>query len=140
MHVGLIAALVVTALPGCVYNHEHERYLRRSDSITIGAGNASAFNSAVHTVDPWPWYSQNANINVDGKRALIVTRRHQYDDVKPPLDPSDLYQTEVEPRFKGPLSPDTADPYSSEDAEKGAEREKASAKGAKGGKASAGTP
>ena len=112
MHLGLIAALIVTALPGCVYNHEHERYLRRSDSITIGAGNASAFNSAVQTVDPWPWYSQNANINVSGKKALIATRRYQHDDVKKPVNPGDLKEI-----FKGsagtppPLGPKISDPY-----------------------------
>ena len=112
MHVGPIAALIVTALPGCVYNHEHERYLRRSDSITIGAGNASAFNSAVHTVDPWPWYSQNANINVDGKRALIATRRYQHDDVKTPVNPGDIERSgKIYKPSPPPLKPENADPY-----------------------------
>ncbi len=107
--VGLVAVVVAAAiLPGCV-DHEHERYLRRADTITLGAGNAPAFNSAVHTVDPWPWYSQNANINVDGKKALIATRRYQHDDVETPVNPGEV--DEIFRRSPPPRPPGIADPY-----------------------------
>lgn len=101
---GLIALVGVATLPGCDY--EHERYLRRADSITPGAGNAAAFNNAVHTIDPWPGYSRNANINMDGKKALIAVRRYQHDDVKMPRRAPYPDSTETPP-----LAPTASDPY-----------------------------
>ena len=32
------------------------QYIQRSDTVTLGAGNAKEVNSAIHTIDPWPPY------------------------------------------------------------------------------------
>ena len=56
----------------------YHEYRAHTDKVTEGAGNASAANRAVHTVDPWPRACQKTQINMDGKRALprcAATRR-----------------------------------------------------------------
>ena len=45
--------------------------------MTEGAGNASAANRAIHTVDPWPAHAEKTQINMDGKRALAAVRRYE---------------------------------------------------------------
>ena len=49
---------------------DFDEYNRRSDSITLGHGNAVAHNIAVQTIDPWPRYVGNSRIDVDGERLL----------------------------------------------------------------------
>jgi DNA-directed RNA polymerase specialized sigma24 family protein len=39
--------LVLPCLIWCYYDHEHDQYLRRSDTITLGAGDAVARNNAI---------------------------------------------------------------------------------------------
>ena len=70
----LLAAAVCVA--GCSSDHIHE-YRAHSDRVTAGAGDAMASNRAVHTVDPWPYYSQKTQIDMDGKRAQVAVRRYQ---------------------------------------------------------------
>jgi hypothetical protein len=55
----------------------HQEYLAHTDRVTSGAGNAVAANRAVHTIDPWPYHSQNTQIDIDGKRAQVGTRRYE---------------------------------------------------------------
>ncbi|NJO32187.1 MAG: hypothetical protein HC869_02760 [Rhodospirillales bacterium] len=32
---------------------------------------------AMHTVDPWPYYSQKTQIDMDGKRAQLAAKRYE---------------------------------------------------------------
>jgi len=84
----LTAALLasVSMLGGCFQNWDpaHEQYLRRSDFVTLGAGDAVAHNKAVQTINPWPAWAGNDYINMDGDRAYIAVRRYKEDNVKPP--------------------------------------------------------
>jgi hypothetical protein len=36
-----------------------------------------AANRAIHTIDPWPYHSQNTQIDVDGKRAEVGMKRYE---------------------------------------------------------------
>jgi len=55
-----------------------------TDRITPGAGNASAANMAVQSVDPWPAHSARKRIDMDGKRALKAIRRYETNTSIPP--------------------------------------------------------
>jgi hypothetical protein len=69
----------------CNYVHEHDWSLRRSDTITLGAGDAVAHNIAVQTINPWPYWSRNDRINMDGNRAALAIKRYQENKSIPPL-------------------------------------------------------
>jgi hypothetical protein len=63
------ACLVLAAgLAGCV------DYTKTRDTITLGAGEAQAWNRVVQTADPWPPYVLNTNIPGDGQRTERVIR------------------------------------------------------------------
>ena len=69
-------ALVFSLLSGCTSDQLYE-YRAHTDTVTEGAGNAVAVNRAVHTLDAWPTYSQKAEVDMDGKRALAAVRRYE---------------------------------------------------------------
>ena len=53
-------------------------YFQRSDTVTLGAGNAKAVNAATHVIDPWPRYVGNRRIPGNGdrlSRAVSATTR-----------------------------------------------------------------
>jgi hypothetical protein len=56
------------------------QYFQRSDTITVGAGNAKEVNAASHMLDPWPAYVRNRRIPADGQRMTGAIQR--YKDVK----------------------------------------------------------
>jgi hypothetical protein len=70
------ATLVMSLASGCTSDQLYD-YRAHSDKVTEGAGNASAANRAVHTVDPWPSYSDKTQIDMDGKRAALAMRRYE---------------------------------------------------------------
>jgi hypothetical protein len=74
----LLASTIFIALlaSGCTGDQLHD-YFAHSDKITEGAGDAVAANRVVHTIDPWPSYSQKTQIDMDGKRALAAVRRYE---------------------------------------------------------------
>lgn len=78
------------ALAACTSDQSHE-YLAHSDKVTSGSGDASASNSAIHTIDPWSRNSHNTRIDMNGKRAGLATKR---------------YETNTSPKPKG-LTTDT---------------------------------
>lgn len=75
----LLAAPAGTAAQECVWDTFWSEYGQRTDSVTIGAGNAKEANSAIHAVDPRPRVSRNRNIPANGERMSRVIRR--YEDV-----------------------------------------------------------
>ena len=59
-------------------------YRDHRDGITSSAGNANAANIAVQTIDPWPPYSKNTKLNLDGRRAQVgITRYQQNKSIEP---------------------------------------------------------
>lgn len=81
-----MTALVLTALLAIpagtsaqeyVWDTPWSEYGQRTDSVTIGAGNAKEANSAIHAIDPSPRSSRNRNIPANGERMSRVIRRYQ---------------------------------------------------------------
>jgi hypothetical protein len=70
------ATLLVSLVSGCTNDQLYE-YQAHTDKVTQGAGNASAANRAVHTIDPWPAYSQKTQVDMEGNRALLAARRYE---------------------------------------------------------------
>lgn len=54
----LACAILATSLSGCA------DYLNHRDSVTLGAGNAPAANTAIHTINPFPPEAANTAIIV----------------------------------------------------------------------------
>lgn len=54
----LVGLIVVLGLAGCA------DYLNRRDSITLGAGNAAAGNTAIHTINPFPPEASNTTVTL----------------------------------------------------------------------------
>jgi hypothetical protein len=59
-------------------------YTSNSDSISPHAGDSSARNVAVHTIDPWPARSRNARIDIDGERMRLAVERYKANKSLPP--------------------------------------------------------
>ena len=52
-------------------------YLHRSDTITLGAGNAKDINAATHIIDPWPRHVANRRIPANGERMVHAIERYK---------------------------------------------------------------
>src|SRR5882724_8858057 len=76
--VALIA--VAGALGGCwngPYEHPAEQYVQRTDTITLGAGNAKDVNAATHIIDPWPRRVGDRRIPGNGERMVNAVDRYK---------------------------------------------------------------
>jgi hypothetical protein len=62
-------------------------YVKRSYSITLGAGDAKAVNAATHVIDPWPRYVGNRNIPVSGERLSRAVVRYNQGSYRQPAPP-----------------------------------------------------
>ena len=69
-------------------------YFQRSDTITLGAGNARDVNAATHIIDPWPAYVGNRHIPANGDRMSRAMDRYRQGSYRQPaLPPAPLYGT-----------------------------------------------
>jgi hypothetical protein len=59
-------------------------YFQRSDTITLGAGNARHVNAVTHMIDPWPRYVGNRNIPVSGDRLSRAVERYRTGSYRQP--------------------------------------------------------
>lgn len=59
-------------------------YRSRRDGISQDAGDAIANNKAIHTIDPWPYHANDANLETSGRRIEHAITRYQTDKVKDP--------------------------------------------------------
>jgi hypothetical protein len=75
---GLAASALL--LPGC-YDDD---YFNHRDTVSLGAGDAVAVNQVTHTVDPWPAYSKDTDIHLQGERARVAVERYQQNKSIPP--------------------------------------------------------
>jgi hypothetical protein len=55
---------------------EASQYFQRSDTITLGAGNAKDINAATHVIDPWPRYVGRRRIPANGERMVGAMQRY----------------------------------------------------------------
>jgi len=61
----VVAALSLGGCYGLAGDDEMSRYLQRSDTITMSAGDAKQANAVTHTIHPWP-----SNV---GDRRIVVS-------------------------------------------------------------------
>jgi hypothetical protein len=52
-------------------------YAARRDTIAFHAGEAAAYNKAIHVIDPWPAAAARTDIDLDGERAVRVIERYE---------------------------------------------------------------
>jgi hypothetical protein len=69
----VVVLLSSIALAGCKHDglwgyDEFDRYTQRLDTVTDSAGDAKERNRVVQTDQPWPRYSYDHSIPVDGQR------------------------------------------------------------------------
>ncbi len=76
----LAIAAPAALLQGCY----EDDYLSHRDTISLGAGDAVATNAATQTIDPWPAYAKDTDIQMDGKRAQVAIERYQQNKSLPP--------------------------------------------------------
>jgi hypothetical protein len=55
---------------------EGAQYIQRSDTITLGAGNAKDINAATHIIDPWPRHVGERRIRFNGERMTGAMQRY----------------------------------------------------------------
>jgi hypothetical protein len=76
----LLWATASLALAGChgLYGHdEGQRYIQRSDTITLSAGDAPNLNARTHMVDPWPPGVSDRRIPAEGSRMVRAVDRYK---------------------------------------------------------------
>ena len=59
-------------------------YIQRSDTVTLGAGNARDVNAATHVIDPWPRYVGNRRIPGNGDRLSRAVERYRQGSYRQP--------------------------------------------------------
>ena len=67
----LSAAAITLLVAGC------QDYAARRDTIAFHAGEAAAYNRAIHTIDPWPAGSARTSLDSDGARAVRAIERYE---------------------------------------------------------------
>src|SRR5436190_14043120 len=62
-------------------------YFRRTDRITMQAGNAKDINAATHVIDPWPPYVGNRRIPGNADRLTRAVDRYRAGSYRQPAPP-----------------------------------------------------
>jgi hypothetical protein len=76
----VVSAVLVVGLTSSALAWDQEswaEYFERSDTITLGAGDAPEMNARIHTIDPWPAYVGNRRIPGDGERMSGAVQRYR---------------------------------------------------------------
>jgi hypothetical protein len=79
MKLRLLAVLAALSLGGCyglAGDDEMSRYLQRSDTMTMSAGDAKQVNAVTHTINPWPRHVQDRRIATDARRMNGAVQRY----------------------------------------------------------------
>jgi hypothetical protein len=77
----ILLPMIGLTLSGCT--QYWNQYAERKDSITFGAGDAIASNSAVQIPTPWPRHSNDPNIAFDGERINRAVARYREGEKQP---------------------------------------------------------
>ncbi|MBR0830207.1 hypothetical protein JQ596_32225 [Bradyrhizobium manausense] len=80
----LFAPILLGGCYGLAGHDEMDRYVQRSDTITMSAGNAKEVNAATHTIHPWPRYVGDRRIAYDARRVGAAVTR--YGKTQQPVD------------------------------------------------------
>jgi hypothetical protein len=62
-------------------------YYDRRETVSLGAGDSLASNTAVQAVDPWPQHVGNKNIAFNGQRLQGAVERYRHHEVVRPVNP-----------------------------------------------------
>src|SRR6476646_10783696 len=72
----LFAPLLLGGCYGLAGHDEMDRYVQRSDTITMSAGNAKEVNAVTHTINPWPRNVGDRRIAYDARRVGAAVTRY----------------------------------------------------------------
>ena len=72
----VVAALSLGGCYGLAGDDEMSRYLQRSDTMTMSAGDAKQVNAVTHTIHPWPRYVWDRRIATDARRTTGAVQRY----------------------------------------------------------------
>jgi hypothetical protein len=77
----VLCGAIATGLAGCSggppFDDPIAPYLQRTQTISLGAGDAKEANAAIQTIDPWPPYAYNTRIPGNGQRLADAVERYQ---------------------------------------------------------------
>jgi hypothetical protein len=73
----VLAALPLGGCYGLAGDDEMSRYLQRSDTITMSAGDAKQANAVTHTIHPWPSNVGDRRIVVSAAKTGGATARYR---------------------------------------------------------------
>lgn len=77
----ILLAMVYLMLSAC--SQYSNQYAERKDTITFSAGDAVASNAAVQIPTPWPRYSNDTAIAMDGERIARAVARYREGEKQP---------------------------------------------------------
>ena len=83
-----ISALMLGASASCAaagdqtFDDFFGEYFHRTDTITVGAGNAKEVNAASQMLDPWPPHVRDRRIPADGARMTGAIQRYKMSKAK----------------------------------------------------------
>ncbi|MDA9435467.1 hypothetical protein [Bradyrhizobium sp. CCBAU 51627] len=80
----LFAPFLLGGCYGLAGHDEMDRYVQRSDTITMSAGNAKEVNAVTHTINPWPRNVVDRRIAYDARRVGAAATR--YGATRRPVD------------------------------------------------------
>ena len=83
-YLALFAPLLLGGCYGLAGHDEMDRYLQRSETITMDGGNAKQVNAATHVITPWPRYVGDRRIAYDARRVGAAVTR--YGNTQRPVD------------------------------------------------------
>ncbi|WP_027525460.1 hypothetical protein [Bradyrhizobium sp. Ec3.3] len=75
-YLALFAPLLLGGCYGLAGHDEMDRYVQRSDTITMSAGDAKQVNAVTHTIHPWPRYVGDRRLAYDGRRTSAAVNRY----------------------------------------------------------------
>jgi hypothetical protein len=75
-YLALFAPLLLGGCYGLAGDDEMSRYVQRSDTITMSAGDAKQVNAVTHTINPWPSYVGDRRIATDARRTGAAVNRY----------------------------------------------------------------
>ncbi|MDQ6703811.1 MAG: hypothetical protein M3Z96_12330 [Pseudomonadota bacterium] len=77
----VLLPLVCLMLSACT--QYTNRYVEREDTVTLSGGDAVASNAAVQIPTPWPRYSNDTTIAMDGERIARAVARYREGEKQP---------------------------------------------------------
>jgi hypothetical protein len=77
----IVLPMVCLALSACT--QYQNQYLERKDTVFLSSGDAVASNAAIQIPTPWPRYSNDTTIAMDGERIARAVDRYRVGEKQP---------------------------------------------------------